>query len=104
MRPEREPWLRLLPLLPLTTAADHSGQQVVANLAENIRQAVITPLETVIQVLMIEAKQVEDRGLEIVHMDGVLRDTEAKIVTFSVGDTPLEPTACHEHRLSLIHI
>ena len=85
----------------MTVAADRSGQQVVANLAENIRQAIITPLETVIQALMIEAEQVQDRCLEIVYMNRVLSDSEAELITFAVGDAPLETAAGHEHRIAV---
>src|ERR1044071_7360836 len=75
------------------TCSLRSSQNVLHDLAIDIGQAEVPPLESIGQFFMIEAKQVKDCSLQIVDMDFVTRDRESQFVGFSVADTMLDPTS-----------
>ena len=53
----------------------------------HVGQAVVAALEAVGQLRVVEAEQVQDRGLQVVDVDLVLGDAEAEFVGLAVRDT-----------------
>ena len=64
----------------------------------HIGQTKIAPRITVGQPLVVQAKQMQHRGMEIVNVHGVLRNIETKLVTLAVTDTWLDAPARHPDR------
>ena len=56
----------------------------------NIRQPVVTAAVAIRQSGVIQAHQVQDRGMEIVDVDSILCDTNAVFVRFSIGTATLD--------------
>src|SRR4051812_13890018 len=75
-----------------------SRQQTFHDLAADVGQSEISALESVGQLGVIEAEQVEDRGVKVVDMHPVLDDAEAEIIGLPVGDPGLDAAAGHPHR------
>ena len=46
---------------------------------------------------VIQAEQVQDRGLQVMDVDRILGDVEAEFVGGSVGLAGLDPSACEPH-------
>lgn len=61
----------------------------------HIREPVVTTLESERQLRVIKAQEVQDRGVQVVHMHGVLNCIESQIVRLTVDQSTLEPTPCH---------
>ena len=54
-------------------------QNLLHHLAVHVGQAVVAALEAVGQPLVIEAEQVQDRGLQVVDVDLVLGDARSRV-------------------------
>jgi hypothetical protein len=54
--------------------------------AVDVGEAKVAALETIGQALAINAQEMEDRGLEVVHMHRVADDVHAEVVGFAVGE------------------
>ena len=67
----------LMSAVGLPPTIETSGQNRLDHLAGDIGETVVAALEAVGEALVIDAQQVQERGMEIVHMDGVLGDAEA---------------------------
>lgn len=63
----------------------------------NIGEAVVPALESVGEPGVIEAQGVEEGGVKVVDVDGVLGDMETEWIGFSVGDAPFHSAACGPH-------
>ena len=63
----------------------------------NIRETEIPSLELVRHTFVIDPQQVEDRGMQIMDMNPVLRHVHAVIVRFTVGHTTANPAASQPH-------
>src|SRR5438045_2990911 len=61
-------------------------QNILHDMPLYIGQPKVTPLETIGQLFMIEAEQVQDRRLEIMDVDFVAGDSEAEFVGLTVGN------------------
>ena len=59
----------------------------------DVGQPVVAALEVVGQPFVVDAQEVEDRGLEVVDVDGVLGDVVAEVVGLAVGDAGLDAAA-----------
>ena len=61
----------------------------------NIGQAIAAALELVGEPLMIDAKQMHDRGVQIMDVQPVGGDVVAELTGFSVHSPGFDTTACH---------
>ena len=64
----------------IEVSSSHSRQNFLHHISANIRQSEIATLEMVGQLRVIEAKQVKNGRVQIMHVDRVDRDVESKIV------------------------
>ena len=64
----------------------------------DVGQAEISALETIGQLGVVEAEQVQDRGVQVVHVNEVLYDVEAEIVGCPDGDAGFDTAAGQPHR------
>ena len=62
-----------------------SRQQPLDDLAVHVGQAEVAALEAVGQLGVVEAQQVQDRGVQVVDVDLVLDDVEAELVGLAVA-------------------
>ena len=77
---------KLTPAASSTTLPGHVGQAEVA------------ALEAVGQPRVVEAEQVQHRGVQVVDVDPVLDDVEAEVVGLAERDARLDPAAGQPHR------
>lgn len=59
----------------------------------HIGQTVIAAGVAIGEVFVVESHQVQDRGVEVVNVDGVLADVDAVLIRFAVGDAGLHACA-----------
>src|SRR5262249_22247714 len=57
-----------------------SRNDLLDDLAVHVGQAIVATLETVGEFLVVEAEQVQDARLQVVHVDRIVSDTEAEVV------------------------
>ena len=69
------------------------SEDALDHFAVDIREAVIAALEAVGQLLMIEAEAVQDGGVLVVDVHGVLRDVVGIIVRLAVGHAAADTAA-----------
>ena len=74
-----------------------SGKQLLDYFSSDVRESKIAPLETISQLRVIEAKQAQQGGLQIVDMNLVLRDVIAEFIRLAVSEAVLHATASHPH-------
>src|SRR5690242_12296535 len=74
-----------------------SRQKLADYIPMHVRQAKVAALKAVGQLGVVEAEQVEDRSVEVVHVDLVLRDVEAQVIAFADGDARLDAAARQPH-------
>jgi hypothetical protein len=72
-----------------------SSQHGFDDISMHVGQSEVAALETIRQPLVIDAQQVQQRGLEIVDMDAVLRDVDPQIVARAVLNPALHAAARH---------
>src|SRR5262249_6049074 len=70
---------------------------VVQNVAGHVRETEIAATVPVSQFSMIDAEQVQDRGMDIMHMDRFVDSLEAKVVRGSINGAALDRTASQPH-------
>src|SRR5258706_15953095 len=73
----------------------YSCQKLGDDFAGHIGQAEVSPLKTVSQARVIEAEEMQDRGVKIIHMDRVLRDAETEIIRRADDLPAFDPAAPH---------
>src|SRR5262245_58420320 len=56
-------------------------------------QTLVETLELVGQPHVVEAEQVQDRGVQVVHVHAAGRGVEAELVALTVGDAPFDAAA-----------
>jgi len=64
----------------------------------HVRQSEIAALEPIGQLGMVESQQVQNSGVQIVHVHLILYYLEAELVAFSHRHAGLDAAACHPHR------
>ena len=81
-----------------------SSEDRLDHFTVNVRQTVLTPLESIGETRVIDAEAVQDRSLEIVDMDGIFGDVEAELVGGPVDQTGFYSPAGHpdRERLSVV--
>ena len=67
----------------------------------NVGEPKIAALETVGQSLVIETKQMENGGLQIVNMHWIFRNGKAKLISLAIRKTGLHATACQHQAESI---
>ena len=72
-----------------------SGEDGFDDLPVDVGEAVVTALKFIGQLLVIEAEEVEDGGLEVVDVDAVFDDVEADFIAFAVADAGFDAPAGH---------
>ena len=82
----------------VTSAAISIPAKVFHHFALDIGQAEIAALETVGQFRVIESEQMQQRRVQIVHVDLVLHDVETEFVGFAESDARFDAAAGHPHR------
>lgn len=60
-------------------------QQLLNHVPMHVGQAVVAALKAIAQARVIEAKQVQNRRLQVVDVNFVLGDAEAELVGFAVA-------------------
>src|SRR4051812_17612326 len=70
-----------------------SGEQTLHDLPGDVREAEVAPLEAVGQAGVVDPQEVEERGLEVVDVDGVGGDVHAEVVRRPVGQPGLDAAA-----------
>ena len=78
-----------------------SGQDLLDDLAVDIGQPEIPSLVEVRQLFMVKAKPVEDRGLEIVHVDLVPGNGKSERIRCAMGDPRFDSSPGHEHGIAI---
>ena len=72
-----------------------SGKDVTHHLAMNIGQPIVTPLKFVCETFVVDPKLVQDRGLQIVDVDGLINDIVAKVIRRSIHHPALDAATRH---------
>src|SRR4051812_44867508 len=65
----------------------------------DVGQPEVASLESVSQALVIQAKAMEDGGVEVVDVNRVFRDVVTEIVGLPVRDPRFDAAAGHPHRI-----
>src|SRR5438128_709612 len=94
--PRAAPVTRATLLLRSTFIA--SGQDWLHHVAEDVRQAIVAAAVAVGKLGVIDAHQVENGGMQIVHMHLVLDGVPAVIVGLAVGHAASDAAAGQPHR------
>src|SRR5687767_4711808 len=68
-------------------------QDVLHYVPVHVRQPEVAALEPMRESLVVEAEQVEDRGVEVVDVDGVFDGVEAEVVRLAVDHARLHAAA-----------
>src|SRR5262245_43502075 len=87
----------LVPLLALR-ASKWSCQYLLDHISEHVGEAEIAALVAIRQARMLQAEQVQDRGLQVVRVNRIFADVEAQLVRGAVCHAALEATAARENR------
>src|ERR1022692_2348269 len=74
-----------------------SRQHFLDHAPVDVGQAEVSALETVSEPGVVETEQVQNGGLDVVDVDGVFDDVEAKFVSRAEGEAALQAAAGHEH-------
>src|SRR5439155_5831393 len=67
-----------------------SGEQVFDDVARHVGQAQVEPLEFHREPFVVDAEQVQDRGVQIVHVDDIFHRVVAEFVRRSVSESALD--------------
>src|SRR5262249_24293559 len=69
------------------------ADQFVDDLAFDVRQTEVPTAVAIREFGMVDSHQMEDRGMQVVNVDGLIDDLEAKLVGGTVNISALDPTA-----------
>src|SRR5262245_21625882 len=78
-----------------------SGQDVLYHFAMDVGQAAFDTVVIETQALVVQAENVENRGVEIVNGGDILLGPVSEIVRCPVAKPALHSGACHPHRETL---
>src|SRR6185295_5335208 len=76
----------------------NSAQNIFNHVPEYIRQAVIAPAKAIRQSRVIDAEQMQDRGVEIVDVDFVFRNGRSDFVGVAIGQSAFDARASQPRR------
>src|SRR5207244_2777245 len=74
-----------------------SAQDLVNHLAKNICQAKVAAGVAVGELLVVQAEQVQDGGVQIVHVNLIFDGVIAVVIRSAILHTGLNPAAGHPH-------
>src|SRR5436190_6262707 len=74
----------------MTTLCEYSGNDS----SLHIRQPKISSLKTVRQLRVVDSQAVQQRGVQVVHVDGIFGDVVAIIVGLTVTDSRPDASSC----------
>ena len=74
------------------------GEHLAKHISVHVGQPEIATLKTQRELFVIEAKKVEHRRMEVVHVYGLLGDVVAVVVGRAVAHTGLDPSTGEPHR------
>src|SRR5437660_11157424 len=72
-----------------------SDQDVLYNLPVHVGEAEIPALEAVGQLRVVDPQAVQDGGVQVMHMDGVVDDVVAEVVRLAIDQAPFDASAGH---------
>ena len=72
---------------------NRSGQEILHDVSGDIRQPEITARVTESQCLMIESEQVQNGGVEVVDVNGILGDFASVVVSRTVDEARFHTSA-----------
>ena len=78
-------------------SSQQSGDQVLDDLAVHVGQAEVSAGVAVGELFVVEAEEVEDRGVQVVDVHLVLDGLEPEVVGGAVDVTPFDAAAGHPH-------
>src|SRR4051794_22774484 len=82
----------------VATGLDGSGEQFLDDAGRlDAGQALVEALVPHREALVVEAEQLEDGGVEVADVDGVLDDVVAEVVRLAVDRAALDAAAGHPH-------
>src|SRR5262249_34102651 len=90
---------RILNLL-VKTDGKKSADNIVKNGARHVRQSEIAPAIPIGQLGVVDAEQVEDGGVQVVHVDRFVDRLEAEVIRGAVDRPALDAAAGQPHRES----
>ena len=73
-----------------------SGQNALHDVTMNVGEAEASALVAVGQFGVIDSAEVEDGGLHVVHVDGVLGDVPSEFIGLPVGRSGFDPAPRHD--------
>ena len=74
-----------------------SSKNFLHHMPRHIGQAEMAALVEIGEAGVIESHQVQDRGMEVVNVDGILGDVVAEVIGRAVDDAGFHATAGHPH-------
>ena len=77
------------------------GENGLHDMAVDIGEAVVAPLEFVGEPLVIDAQEMKQGGLEVVNVNGVFCDVKADVIGLAVSDAWFDSSARHPDRESV---
>src|SRR4051794_20143666 len=93
------PSVVFFPLAPRSASrrGSTSGQQLLDDDAVDVGETEVPPGVAIGQLLMVEAQQVQHRGVKVMDVDLLLHGGEAELVRRAVGLAALHPAAGQPH-------
>src|SRR5258707_689875 len=79
----------------MDTGSTCSGEQSIHRLTLHVGQAELATLKTIGEPLMIEAEEMQDGGMEIVHRDGIASDIPGEVVGLAIDLADLHAAPGH---------
>jgi hypothetical protein len=77
-------------------------QDPLYHIPVHIGQSVVTTLKSKCKSSVIKTHQMQNRRVQIVHMNRILNDVKTQIVRFSPNEPFLKPAASHPHTVTAI--
>jgi len=75
-----------------------SREDILNDLPVNIGQSIISPLKTIGELLVVNAKAMEQRCMKIMNVDWILNNVVAEVVGLAMRIPTFDSAACHPNR------
>src|SRR5256884_6677298 len=85
---------------PASWKSNSLREDVFDHFAVDVRDAKVAALETIRQLLVVDAQAAQNRGVEIVNVDRIFDDIVAVIIGPAIADTGFNATARHPNRVA----
>ena len=70
-----------------------SGKDVMHNMAMNIGESIVPASVSICEARVVDTKQVQNRRMEVMHMDTIFRDRRTDLVGTAIARAALDATA-----------